>query len=68
MLLKGKSQHGHSVIGQHGTEWKVIKEKGSVLFSDKKNWLLIESVKTNNPRWINITDDDNFIIVERKTQ
>ena len=63
--LQGITKKGKARIKQHGSEWQVVQERRTVLFSEGKDWLDIESEKTGERRWIQAVSDKDFKVIDR---
>ena len=68
MILKGLTQKGKNRIRELGSEWTLVKEKESVLFSQVTGpwWLIIPlSGDETKSRWIHSTKDKDFEVVSK---
>ena len=61
--LTSKTIKAKTLIKQHGPVWRVLQEADSLLFSDKRGWLLVSPLNGTDAvlsRWVHKTDDFNF--------
>lgn len=65
LLLQGLTKKGKARVKQHGSEWQVVQERRTVLFSEGSDWLDIESEKTGERRWIKALSDKDFKVNDR---
>lgn len=63
VVLKGKTSKGKNRIAQHGAVWEVVDCRPFVQRLGHGTWLLVESKKDGNCRWISLTDDPDFAIL-----
>lgn len=67
VILKPKTRKGKNVITNHGEVWIVINQQLDVPFSTDKDWLLLQSEKTEELRWVrnhHHSDKDFFMTVD----
>ena len=64
ITLEGITNKGKHRVKQYGNQWKIIKEQDYVHFTPEKGpWLyIVAGGHDNSSRWINKTNDINFII------
>lgn len=65
--LTWKNKRKKQRILEHGVEWIVKDIRQVIGFTSKPGpWILIQSVKTGDLRWVHEIDDDNFVIMVNK--
>ena len=64
LTLKGKSSKGKSRIAQHGPNWEVHTQRGSVIFNKAPGpWVLaVPPAGKDHWHWVSLTNDDDFIV------
>lgn len=62
--LVGKSLKGKNRIREHGELWEILEKRDFVMCLNGPG-LSIKSAKTGDIRWISVTDDGDFMIVEK---
>ena len=62
--LKGVSTKGKNVVRNHGEDWAVIGIRDSLPRFGQGPFALVESKKDKDMRWIHLTSEPNFIIIE----
>ena len=65
--LTPKTKKGKDRISQHGNRWIVTGRQDEVIFAPgrKGPWLMLESLQTNDKRWVHETHDDNFVVTTK---
>jgi len=67
--LQGISQKGKNRVREHGSDWHVLAETSTVLFSPNKAgpWLFVAPIGKGQDdkasRWVHATNDSDFIVV-----
>lgn len=63
--LIGKTRYGKNKVHEQGSEHRVIKMLKTKIKGEEAFWVCLESIKNNNHgRWVKISNDLDFEIVE----
>ncbi len=58
--LTGISKKGRERVKQHGDLWRVKQIRHEVVCLNNEAGMLVESLMSDDTRWVKITDDPNF--------
>jgi hypothetical protein len=60
MILKPKTLRGKNIIKKHGRSWELIESRPKVPVLNNESGSLVQSVQTQDRRWIRTTNDEDF--------
>jgi hypothetical protein len=64
LTVAGKSNNGHSRIGQDGKQWQIEKVQRNVNFDTRNGeWVFIRSLLTGERRWMLLNQDSDFTVI-----